>query len=661
MGKNIDNNCNIDDSHCCCHSHSHSNGHGHGHHHGGDKRSFIASAVSFVMLMAGLIASHLRWAVFSIEWVEPAWYLLAFFPVGLPVIRECWETTRKGDIFNEFLLMTIACIGAFAIGEYPEGVGVMLFYTIGETLQHRAVARATKNISGLIDRRPDKALVVRENGTVSVSPADVRVGEVIEVRPGQRVPLDGIMEQADGLFDTSALTGESVPREIEAGAEVLAGMISLRQTARIRVTRLYSQSALSRILDMVKNASARKAHAELFIRKFARIYTPVVMALALLIVVVPALVALVNPSFNYVFADWLYKGLVFLVISCPCALVISVPLGYFAGIGAASRAGILFKGGNFLEAITKVRTVAFDKTGTLTTGKFHVLRVDAEGIPQSELLSAIASVECKSTHPLAKTLVAYVTGEGITIPDVEEMCELTGLGAEGRVKGKNVLVGNLKLLKKMNISCPDAVGNDAETIIACAVDGIYAGYVALSDTIKSGARQGVKALRSLGIKKVIMLSGDRREIADIFGKEIGVDEAYGDLLPQDKASIVEKLASDSENSVAFVGDGMNDAPVLAVSNVGIAMGGMGSDAAIESADIVIQTDDPSRVATAIKIGRYTRTIVMENIIGAIAVKVAIMTLGFFGLASLWGAVFADVGVALLAVLNSLRIMAHKYV
>lgn len=643
-------------NHCCQSEHGHCCDHGKSN----VINAFVAPAISLFLLVVGMTAGHFHSDFFSAEWVAPVWYVIAFLPVGLPVVRECAEALAHGNIFNEFMLMTVACIGAFLIGEYPEAVGVMLFYSVGETLQHRAVDSATKNISSLLDKRPEIAFVVREGKVVSVSPTDVKPGETIEIRPGQRVPLDGTMVKETGLFDTSALTGESIPREIEPGEEVLAGMISLRQTSRIRVTRPYGESALARILDMVRNASSRKAHAELFIRKFARIYTPAVMLLAVLIASVPAVISIFNPSFHYAISEWIYRSLVFLVISCPCALVISIPLGYFAGIGAASRLGILFKGGNYLEAITRVNTVAFDKTGTLTTGQFHVSRIMAERIPDNDMLSLMAAVESKSTHPLAKTLAAYVKKSGITIPDVKEMREYSGLGATGYVTGKKILTGSLKFLRQNNVECPDSAGENTETVIACAVDGKYTGYVTLTDTIREDASDGVAALRHLGIRKVIMLSGDRQEIADAYGKRIGIDESFGDLLPQQKAEFVERLTQNKHNSVAFAGDGMNDAPVLAVSNVGIAMGASGSDAAIESADVIIRTDSPSRIATAIKIGRYTRTVILENIIGAITVKIAIMILGALGLASLWAAVFADVGVALLAILNSLRILYRKY-
>lgn len=661
-------------SHNCCeipvhenhdhegsHSHNHEHGHLHDNIHSSLINTFLRPAISFVMLIAGVMMSHFEFAPFvDNRWIEFAWYIIAFLPVGIPVIKEAIEGIAARDYFNEFTLMVIACIGAFCIRELPEAVGVMLFYSIGETLQDMAVDRATRNISRLLDVRGEKATVIREGKTLTVDPKTVKVGEIIEVHPGERVPLDGIMNGCDGTFDTSALTGESIPREINDGQEVLAGMISSQKTVRIKVNREYSQSALSRILELVNNASSRKAPAELFIRKFARVYTPIVIVLAMLVVAIPALISLLHPSFDYVFSQWLYRALVFLVISCPCALVISVPLGYFAGIGAASRLGILFKGGNYLEAITRINTVAFDKTGTLTTGKFSVTTVESSAMERREMLELIAAAEAGSSHPLAKALVDYVLSENIDIPEVESMKEKAGYGTIAEVNGKKVMAGNLKLLKSEDITYPVALDSLAGTIIACAIDGVYAGYVVLADTIKPDATDTVRELNELGIKDVVMLSGDKQEIVDSYAAKLGISEAHGELLPQDKAEYVEQVAATPGRNIAFVGDGMNDAPVLALSNVGVAMGGLGSDAAIESADVVIQTDQPSRIATAIKIGRVTHTIVTENIVGAIAIKVLILTLGALGYASLWAAVFADVGVALLAVMNSMRILWKKY-
>ena len=649
-----------------CGGHNH-HGHNHHHHHNhGGARAFAAPALSLLMLVAGLSITHSGCDFFHSEApklspvLKYLWYMAAFLPVGLPVVKEAAEGIVNGDFFNEFTLMTLACVGAFCIGELPEAVGVMLFYSIGETLQHGAVDRATRNISRLIDVRGERATVLRDGEEATVDPRSVKPGEVIVVHPGERVPLDGVMTGGEGVFDTSALTGESVPREISGGDEVLAGMICLRRSVRLRVSREFGESALSRILAMVGEASSRKAHAELFIRRFARIYTPVVIALALLVVAVPALVAAVRPDFHYVFSEWLYRALVFLVISCPCALVVSVPLGYFSGIGAASRLGILFKGGNYLEAVRRIDTIAFDKTGTLTTGRFGVERVECVDGDELPMLCLMAAAESGSSHPLAKTLVDYVSSRGGRIPKAEDMAEMAGFGVKARVDGHEVLAGNLRLLESEGVPFPAGGGVGAGTVIACAVDGRYLGCVLLADTLKPDAADALAQLRGLGVRRLLILSGDRREITDAYAARLGIDEAHGELLPQDKARIVERLTKTPGSVTAFVGDGMNDAPVLALSDVGVAMGGLGSDAAIESADVVIQTDQPSRIATAIRIGRETHTVVMENIVGAIGIKVAILVPGVLGYASLWGAVFADVGVALLAVLNSMRILWKRY-
>lgn len=623
---------------------------------------YLGMILSFGLLVAGLILDHFHDFMTETLWAKPVWYFVAFIPVGFPVVKEAIEGMAQKDYFNELTLMAIACIGAFCIGEYSEAVGVMLFYCIGEKLQDRAVDRATRDISKLLEIKAEKARVVR-NGVIEIEkPEDVKVGEIIEVHAGERVPLDGIMlSEEGGMFDTAALTGESVPRDIEKGREVLAGMISAGSTVRLQVDKPLSQSAISRILDLVKNAQSRKAKSEVFIRKFARIYTPVVTILAVLVVLLPYFISLVHPSFQYHFSEWIYRALVFLVISCPCALVISVPLSYFAGIGAASRQGVLFKGGNYLEAIRRINVVAFDKTGTLTTGQFSVEETHVEpGMNTNEMLALMAAAESQSSHPLAKAIVKYVENLGLELPEVASMREISGKGTEAVIGGHKVIAGNLKLLRDENISYPDILNRNSSTIVALGIDGKFAGYVILSDTPKPDSAATVSDLHKLGVNQVVMLSGDRKEIVGTYAEKMGIKYAYGELLPQDKAEYVEKVAKTPGKSIAFVGDGMNDAPVLAISNVGFAMGGLGSDAAIESADVVIQTDKPSKVVMAIKIGRYTHKIVMENIIGALVIKVAILTLGVIGFASLWAAVFADVGVTMLAVLNSMRILWKKY-
>lgn len=619
-----------------------------------------APLLSCLFLIMGVIFQQQEWEWFARPAIQFGWFLLGFLPVGFPVMREAVEGIMQREWFNEFSLMTLASVGAFYIGEYPEALAVMLLYTLGEMLQDKAVGKATRDIRRLLDVRPERVEVYREGAFRMVSPREVKVGELIEVRSGERVPLDGTLQNPHAVFDTSALTGESMPRHMQQGDDVLAGMIACGQAVRLLVTKPYEQSTLARILNLVQDATERKAPAELFIRRFARVYTPVVMILALLIVLLPAVVSAVHAGFDYVFEDWLYRGLVFLVISCPCALVISIPLGYFGGIGVASRMGILFKGSNYLDAITRVNTVVFDKTGTLTTGSFQVTSMQASGIQEEELLRLLISVEKKSTHPVAQAIVRYAAGRGAEPVEVTALSEQAGYGLEAEVEQHKLLVGNIRLLGERGVSVPDGLANSVSTVVACAVDECYAGCLLLSDTLKEDSKDAVKALKALKIDNIQMLSGDKQEIVDTFAAELGIEKAYGDLLPEGKAAYMERLNSIPDASVAFVGDGMNDAPVLALSDVGIAMGGLGSDAAIESADVVIQTDQPLRVATAISIGRATRKIVMQNIVTAIGMKVLVLLAGALGFATLWAAVFADVGVALLVVLNSVRILNKKF-
>lgn len=640
----------------CAHTHTHAGDCGHTH----DQQGTGFLILSFLLLVGGVILRYLQLPFWMIPGVEVLWFLLAFLPVGFPVMVEVWKSIRQKDIFNEFSLMLLATIGAFCIGEYPEGVAVMLFYSVGERVQHRAVDRARRNIRRLLDVRPEKALVLRQGKEQSVFPGEVEVGEMIMVKPGERIPLDGLLQEEYALFDTSALTGESLPRTINRGEEVLAGMIVSGQAIRLKVTKPYEQSALARILALVQDASERKAPAELFIRRFARIYTPVVFLLALSIMLLPALVAAFHPGFDYFFKDWAYRGLVFLVISCPCALVISVPLGYFGGIGAASRKGILFKGGNYLDAITHVNTVVFDKTGTLTTGHFQVSSMEADTVSSQRLLSILLTLEEKSTHPVAQAVTRYALQEGAGRIGVTHLQEYPGYGLEGVIEGKNVLVGNIRLLTDRGITVPAGISERVATVVVCAIAGKYAGHLLLSDTLKADAVEAIGRLKQLHIDNIQLISGDKKEIVAIFAKTLGIRHARGGLLPEDKAAYLEKLNAEAGVSAAFVGDGMNDAPVLALSDVGIAMGGLGADAAIESADVVIQTDQPSKVATAISIGRATRRIVKQNIAGAIGVKSLILIAGACGFVTLWAAVFADVGVALLAVLNSVRILSKKF-
>ena len=643
--------------HCSCCAHTHECA---PEKHIEKKESIFAEywkvGLSFILLISGIIMNALELPFFREGYFSLIWYVVAYLPVGLPVMKEAWESMKDKDYFSEFTLMFVATLGAFYIGEYPEGVAVMLFYSVGELFQEKAVDKAKRNIGALLDVRPEEAAVVRDERVVIENPQSVKVGETIEIKTGGRVPLDGMMLNEVAAFNTAALTGESVPRSIRMGEEVLAGMIVTDKVIRIKVIRPFDKSALARILELVQNASERKAPAELFIRKFARVYTPIVIGLAVLIVLLPFIYSLITPQFLFTFNDWLYRALVFLVISCPCALVVSIPLGYFGGIGAASRLGILFKGGNYLDAVTKINTVVFDKTGTLTKGTFEVQSCNCEsGVSEEELIRMIASVESSSTHPIAKAVVNYAGQRDIELSSVTDSKEYAGLGLEAAVNGIQVLAGNGRLLSKFQIEYPPELLFITDTIVVCAIGNKYAGYLLLSDSLKEDARIAIQNLKALGIQNIQILSGDKQSIVSNFAEKLGISEAYGDLLPDGKVKHLEELRQHTENQVAFVGDGMNDAPVLALSNVGIAMGGLGSDAAIETADVVIQTDQPSKVAEAIKVGKLTRRIVWQNISLAFGVKLLVLILGAGGLATLWEAVFADVGVALIAIMNAVRI------
>ena len=643
--------------HCSCCAHTHECA---PEKHIEKKESIFAEywkvGLSFILLISGIIMNALELPFFREGYFSLIWYVVAYLPVGLPVMKEAWESMKDKDYFSEFTLMFVATLGAFYIGEYPEGVAVMLFYSVGELFQEKAVDKAKRNIGALLDVRPEEAAVVRDERVVIENPQSVKVGETIEIKTGGRVPLDGMMLNEVAAFNTAALTGESVPRSIRMGEEVLAGMIVTDKVIRIKVIRPFDKSALARILELVQNASERKAPAELFIRKFARVYTPIVIGLAVLIVLLPFIYSLITPQFLFTFNDWLYRALVFLVISCPCALVVSIPLGYFGGIGAASRLGILFKGGNYLDAVTKINTVVFDKTGTLTKGTFEVQFCNCEsGVSEEELIRMIASVESSSTHPIAKAVVNYAGQRDIELSSVTDSKEYAGLGLEAAVNGIQVLAGNGRLLSKFQIEYPPELLSITDTIVVCAIGNKYAGYLLLSDSLKEDAKIAIQNLKALGIQNIQILSGDKQSIVSNFAEKLGISEAYGDLLPDGKVKHLEELRRHAENQVAFVGDGMNDAPVLALSNVGIAMGGLGSDAAIETADVVIQTDQPSKVAEAIKVGKLTRRIVWQNISLAFGVKLLVLILGAGGLATLWEAVFADVGVALIAIMNAVRI------
>ena len=618
----------------------------------GKFKTYLTAIFSFVMLIIGIAMDYFDVEFFK-DWVRIVWYIVAYLPVGFPVIKEGWDSIKNGDFFTEFLLMSIATIGAFAIGEYPEGVAVMLFYAVGELFQNVAVSRAKSDIRALLDVSPNEALVYRNNDYVSVNPETVEIGEKVQVRVGEKIPLDGVLLSEKGTFNTAALTGESKPDTIAKGEKVFTGSINLDGVIEIETTKEFKDSSIARILDMVQNATARKSKTELFIRKFARIYTPIVVFLAIGLTFFPFFFVE-----EYVFSDWLYRALIFLVISCPCALVISIPLGYFGGLGAASKNGILFKGASYLDEMTKVNTVVMDKTGTVTKGVFKIKEIKAIDWEEPEFMQYLMAMEEQSTHPIAKAIMEYkADGEDF---QAYEVSEIAGKGLKGTVNGKTVLVGNKPLMVSNNIEVPSETDSIVESIVMVSIEGKSAGYVIIADELKDDAHEAIKQIRESGISKIIMLSGDKDSITQQVAKEMGVDWAKGGLLPQDKLKEVEKLMSENIGRVAFIGDGINDAPVLAASDVGIAMGGLGSDVAIETADVIIQTDQPSKIAKAIKIGRSTRRIVWQNIGLAFGVKIMVLILGAGGLATMWEAVFADVGVALLAILNAVRLQKIKW-
>ena len=619
------------------------------HRHGGEASDWLTHwpLLLSLLILAVMLTAEYGFGAVPGELPRLAIYLTAYLLAGYKVLDLAFRKARRLDIFNEFFLMSVATLGAFAIGEYSEGVAVMVFYAIGEWFQDVAVNRAKRSIKALLDIRPDTVDVIRQGRVQTVEPSEVEIGEAIQVKPGEKVALDGELLSERATFNTAALTGESKPDSKEKGEQVLAGMINLNTVAEVKARALFRDSKLSRILEMVQDATARKSRTQLFISRFAKVYTPIVFALAVLLVVLPYFFVS-----DYVFRDWLYRGLVFLVISCPCALVVSIPLGYFGGIGLASKNGILFKGSNFLDVMTGVDTVVMDKTGTLTKGVFNVQEVVADGIDEKELVRLTAAIESKSTHPIALAVTRYAgnSPEGAEVGDVEEV---PGHGLKGTVDGREVLAGNTRLLRKFGVKYDVAIDREADTVVVVAVDGRYAGYILISDEIKEDAKQTVEELSEMGIRSV-MLSGDKQSVVEKVARTVGVDEAFGDLLPEDKVKKVEALKNEGRH-IAFVGDGGNDAPVIALADAGIAMGGLGSDATIETADIVIQNDQPAKIVTAIKIGKITKGIVWQNIGLAMGVKVIVLLLGAGGVATLWEAVIADVGVALLAIMNAVRI------
>lgn len=575
--------------------------------------------------------------------------LIAYFLAGRKVLELAFRKSTRGDFFNEFVLMSVATIGAFVIGEYEEGVAVMVFYQIGEWFQDAAVNRAKRSIKALLDIRPDAVTVIRNGSSNVVDPSQVEIGETIHIKPGEKVALDGELLSDSASFNTAALTGESKPDTKYKGEQVYAGMINLTTVAELKIVALFKDSKLSRILEMVQDATARKSQTQLFISRFAKVYTPIVFLLALALCIVPYFFLA-----DYNFQTWFYRSLVFLVISCPCALVVSIPLGYFGGIGLASRNGILFKGGNYLDVMTKINSVIMDKTGTLTKGVFKVQKIEPNDIDKEEFIRLTAALEKNSTHPIAKAITDYAGKINAQVNDIEE---IAGHGLKGNVDGKEMLAGNLKLLRKFNIPYPQELEKIVDTIVITAINNKYAGYITISDEIKEDASQAIKDMHALNIQTV-MLSGDKQAVVDDVAKKIGIDNAYGDLLPEGKVEKVQEIKNQGKH-IAFVGDGVNDAPVVALADAGIAMGGLGSDATIETADIVIQNDQPSKIVAAIRIGKITRNIVWQNIILAMAVKIIVLALGAGGVATLWEAVIADVGVALLAILNAIRIQRIK--
>lgn len=604
----------------------------------------LLSSLAILLVMQVLELGFKFKPVFPVDLII---YIIAYLLAGYNVLNLAFRKAKRFDFFNEFFLMSMATIGAFSIGSYSEGVAVMVFYSIGEWFQDSAVNKAKRSIKALLDIRPDEVTVMRNGAPTVIHPNEIQVDEIIQVKAGEKVALDGELNSDAATFNTAALTGESKPDTKRKGEQVLAGMINLDTVSEIKVKALFKDSKLSKILEMVQDATARKSQTQLFISRFAKIYTPIVFALAIAVCLLPYFFV-----DHYIFNVWFYRSLVFLVISCPCALVVSIPLGYFGGIGLASKSGILFKGSNFLDVITKVNVVVMDKTGTLTKAVFKVQEVVAKDIEKDELIRLAAAVESNSTHPIAKAVVEYA-GEAIKNSKADNVEEISGYGIKGSIEGKNILIGNVKLLQKFNITLPAEIETLVDTIVVIAVNEKYAGYITIADEIKEDAKQAIDEMHKLNIQTVI-LSGDKQAVVSKVAQLLGIDNAYGDLLPEGKVEKVQALKNEGKH-IAFVGDGVNDAPVVALADAGIAMGGLGSDATIETADIVIQNDQPSKIVTAIKIGKITRNIVWQNISIAMLIKVIVLILGAGGIATLWEAVIADVGVALLAILNAVRI------
>ncbi|MDR9860040.1 heavy metal translocating P-type ATPase [Treponema socranskii] len=657
--------------HACCKS-EHEHGHTHGHEHEEESELSVREIVIAAVLFAlGLIVEHahpFRTIDVSLgkfasadELVSIVLLLAAYLVCGRSVVIDAVKNIIKGNFFDEKFLMSVASLGAVAVGQYPEAVGVMLLYQIGEYAQDKAVDKSRDSIQSLMEIRPDKAFVKRGDKIIEVSPDDVNVGETILVKPGERIPIDGTVVQGKSFLDTSALTGEAVPRRVFVGSDVMAGAINTDSVIEIETTKIAGESAAARIIELVEKAQEKKAKSERFITRFSKAYTPIVCVAAVLLALIPSLIT--GDAHT-----WVYRALIFLVVSCPCALVISVPLGFFSGIGTASKNGILIKGSECVETLARTRTAVFDKTGTLTKGVFAVTGVhpmDEERIPADELIAIAAHAETYSNHPISNSIKAAHSGACCNLVKIADAEEISGEGISVVLDGKRVLAGNMKLMESHAVEgiVPCSL-NDFGTVVHVAVDGLYAGHIVIADQTKDDAAFAVKKLRKLGVKKIVMLTGDNRETAEEVASEIGVDTVFSELLPQDKVDKVEVLLAElgekpRRPTLLFAGDGINDAPVLARADTGIAMGGLGSDAAIESADAVIMTDEPAKIADAISISRKTVRIVTENIVVSLIVKIGIMALGAFGIANMWTAVFGDTGVALLAVANSMRVMLWK--
>lgn len=587
------------------------------------------------------------------EWLQIALFIISYIIVGGDVVKRAVKNIFKGQVFDENFLMSIATIGAFFIGEYPEGVAVMLFYQVGELFQSYAVGKSRKSIASLMDIRPDYANVKKGDELVKVDPDEVQIGDIIVIKAGEKIPLDGKVIEGSSMIDTSALTGESVPREVEVGSDILSGCININGVITAEVTKEFGESTVSKILDLVENASSKKSNSEQFITKFARYYTPVVVIIAVFLAIIPPLVI-----DGATFSDWIYRALAFLVVSCPCALVISIPLSFFGGIGGASKKGVLVKGSNYLEALAETEIVVFDKTGTLTKGVFNVQEIHPEGVSKEELLELTAHAESYSNHPISLSLKRAYSKEidNGRISDVEE---ISGHGVIATVDGKKVMAGNIKLMKMMDI--PYFKGELIGTIVHVAVNNKYIGYIVIADEVKEDSAQAIKELKAANIKQTVMLTGDNKSIGSKVAKELGLDKVYAELLPADKVEKLEEifLQKSKKGKLAFVGDGINDAPVLARADIGIAMGGLGSDAAIEAADVVIMTDEPSKIATTMKISKKTLKIAHQNIVFAIGIKIIVLILSAFGITTMWTAIFADVGVTIIAVLNAFRALNVK--